>query len=82
MAVLVEGEHALFSHEVHGLLGVWEGVLDANAVVLLHFVEQPVCLRIEAARVQTGYSTCTTQYISQLKPDAQDCSHSKGTGVQ
>ena len=55
--VLVEGEHALGAHQVHGLLSIWEGVLNAYAVVLLHGVKEAVRLWIEAPCVQTAHGT-------------------------
>ena len=54
VAVLVEGEHALLTDQVHGLLGVWECVLDFDAVVLLNSVEHAVCLRVQPPSVQAA----------------------------
>ena len=54
MAVLVEGEHALLAYQIHCLLGVWECVLDADTIMLLHCVKEAVCLRIESASVQAA----------------------------
>ncbi len=54
VAVLVEGEQPLGAHEVHHLLRLGEGVLDLDAVVLLHLVEQAVGLGVQAARVQAA----------------------------
>jgi hypothetical protein len=52
VAVSVEGEQALGTDKVLDGRGVWEGVLNADVVVLLHLVEQAICLRVEAAGVQ------------------------------
>lgn len=54
VAVLVEGEQPLGAHQVHHLLRLREGVLDLDAVVLLHLVEQAVGLGVQAASVQAG----------------------------
>jgi hypothetical protein len=52
VAVLIEREEPLLAHEVHGLLGVRERVLDADAVVLLDLVEERVRLRVQPASVE------------------------------
>ncbi len=54
VAILVEREHALGTHEVHGLLCIWKGVLDANAVVLLNTTKQLVRLLVQPSRVQAA----------------------------
>lgn len=39
VAILVEGEQALRADQIHCLLRVREGVLDANAIMLLNVVK-------------------------------------------
>lgn len=46
MPILIEREHPLLSDQVHGLLSVWECVLYADAVSLLHIIKQLVGLWI------------------------------------
>jgi hypothetical protein len=52
VSILIEREHALGAHQLHGLLGIWEGVLDVDAVVLLNSLKQLVGLRVQATCVQ------------------------------
>ena len=54
VTVLVEGEHALGAHELGRLGRVRESVLDADAIVLLHLVEQAIRLRVQPPRVQAA----------------------------
>lgn len=64
VSVLVEGEHALGAHQLHRLLGIREGVLDADAVVLLNSVKQLVRLGVEAASVQAA--GCTGNRVTRV----------------
>lgn len=52
VAVLVEGEQAFGSHEGLHLAGVREQVLDVNAVMLLHGVEELVGLSVQPPCVE------------------------------
>lgn len=52
--ILIEREHALGSNQVHALLRIREGVLDPDAIVLLHSIKQLVRLSIQATSVQTA----------------------------
>ena len=54
VSVGVEGELALGTNEVHRLLGIGEGVFNADAVVLLDGLKQAVRLAVEAASVQAA----------------------------
>ena len=52
VAVSVEGEKSLGPDQVRDLLGIWESVLDPDAVVLLNSIKQSVGLAIQATSVQ------------------------------
>ncbi len=54
VSVGVEGEQALGAHQVLYFLCIREGVLDVDAIVLLHSVKQAVRLGVQAARVQAA----------------------------
>lgn len=54
MTIIVEREHAFGANQVHALLGIWEGVLYPDAVVLLNSIEELVCLWIQSASVQAA----------------------------
>jgi hypothetical protein len=54
VTILIEGEHALGSDQLNGLLGIRESVLDVNTIVLLDSIEQLVCLRVQTASVQAA----------------------------
>ena len=54
MSIFVEGEHALLPHEVHCFLSVWKGVLYADAIVLLHCVEEAVRLGVQPACIKAA----------------------------
>lgn len=71
VAVLIEGEEAFGAHKIHGLLGVWEGVLNPDAVVLLHLVKELVRLCIQTPSVQAA--SMQTQIREHLLPTS--CMH-------
>ena len=52
------GDHCCQSraqtHQLDGLLGIWERVLDADVVVLLHLVKQPIGFGVQPPRVQAA----------------------------
>lgn len=54
MAILVKGEHALCANQVHGLLSIREGVLNADVVVLLHSVKELICLLVQTTSIETA----------------------------
>lgn len=55
VSVLVEREEALAPHKVLHLAGLWEHVLDVDTVVLLHLVEEFVCLWVQPPRVKAEH---------------------------
>lgn len=52
MAILIEAEHSLVAHQLHGFLCVREGVLDVDVVVLLNSIKQLVGLGVQTTSVQ------------------------------
>ncbi len=54
VAILVEGEHAFLTNQLHGLRCIRERVLNANAVVLLHGVEQLVGFSVQPPGVEAA----------------------------
>jgi hypothetical protein len=64
--VFVKGVHPFGAHQVHALLGVGEGVLDVDVVVLLNRVEELVGFGVEAAGVQGKDSVRATREVGVL----------------
>lgn len=74
--VLIEGEHALGSHQFNTFLCIRKGVLNSKSIMFLHSVKDLVCFGIQAASVQTARKckhACQIPCIAWLIVDAMYC---------